>query len=136
MNVIAAPIRPAPAPEGAAPGSINPYLAFAEFRIAKHRAKPTSETFRFFRQTVHHSILWMIVMRGHYVGHLPSLKDCIHEVRISKDTVRKIINDANARGYLEWRVAPHDGRIKLVAPTMACIAEFEALVDNYSKLLG
>ncbi|HTI86459.1 MAG TPA: hypothetical protein VL966_07640 [Alphaproteobacteria bacterium] len=115
---------------------MNPYLAYAEFRIAKHRAKPTSELFRYFRQTVHHSVLWMIVMRGHYVGKLPSLKDCITEVKISKDTVRKIINGAEARGYFEWRSSPDDRRRKLIAPTRQCIAEFEGLVDAYSKLLG
>ena len=120
---------------GSAAATANPYLMYAEFRLAKHRAKPTSETFRYFRQTVHHSVLWMVVMRGHYVGDLPSLKDCIHEVEISKDTVRKIINDARAKGYLEWRPSPDDRRKKLVAPTRQCIAEFESLVDAYSRLL-
>lgn len=124
-----------PAAGSAPPRAINAYLAYAEFRIAKHRAKPTSQTFRYFRQTVHHSVLWMIVMRGYYVDDLPSLKDCIHEVNISKDTVRKIINDAQARGYLEWRSAPEDRRKKLIAPTRQCIAEFESLVDAYSRLL-
>lgn len=114
---------------------MNPYLAYAEFRIAKHRAKPTSETFRYFRQTVHHSVLWMIVMRGHYVGKLPSLKECINEVCISKDTVRKIINGGVARGYLEWRSSPDDRRKKLIAPTKPSITAFEGLVDAYSKLL-
>lgn len=117
------------------PRAVNPYLAYAEFRIAKHRAKPTSQTFRYFRQTVHHSVLWMIVMRGYYVDDLPSLKDCILEVNISKDTVRKIINDARAKGYLEWHSAPDDRRKKLIAPTRLCIAEFEGLVDAYSRLL-
>jgi DNA-binding MarR family transcriptional regulator len=115
---------------------MDPYLAYAEFRIAKHRAKPTSDIFRYFRQTVHHSVLWMIVMRGYYVGKLPSLKECINEVRISKDTVRKIISGAEAKGYLEWRSAPDDRRKKLIAPTKRCIAEYESLVDAYSKLLG
>ena len=114
---------------------MNPYLAYAEFRIAKHRAKPTSETFRYFRQTVHHSLLWMIVKRGHYVDKLPSLKECINEVRISKDTVRKIINGGVARGYLEWRSSADDRRKKLIAPTKQSIAAFEGLVDAYSKLL-
>lgn len=116
-------------------GTINPYLSYAEFRIAKHRAKPTSETFRYFRQTVHHSVLWMIVMRGYYVQNLPSLKECINEVRISKDTVRKIINGARAKGYLEWQSSPGDRRKKLVAPTEQCVAEFEALVDAYWRLI-
>jgi DNA-binding MarR family transcriptional regulator len=124
-----------PRTAGAVSRPINPYLAYAEFRIAKHRAKPTSQTFRYFRQTVHHSVLWMIVMRGYYVDDLPSLKDCLHEVNISKDTVRKIINDAQANGYLEWRSTPDDRRKKLIAPTRLCIAEFEGLVDAYSRLL-
>jgi DNA-binding MarR family transcriptional regulator len=115
--------------------AINPYLSYAEFRIAKHRAKPTSETFRYFRQTVHHSVLWMIVMRGYYVQNLPSLKECINEVQISKDTVRKIINGARAKGYFEWRSAPDDRRKKLVAPTKQCVAEFESLVDAYWRLI-
>jgi DNA-binding MarR family transcriptional regulator len=115
---------------------MDPYLAYAEFRIAKHRAKPTSEIFRYFRRTVHHSVLWMIVMRGYYVGKLPSLKECINEVRISEDTVRKIISGAEAKGYLEWRSASDDRRKKLIAPTKRCIAEYESLVDAYSKLLG
>ena len=134
MNTTALRNR-SPAAAKAAAGAINPYLSYAEFRIAKHRAKPTSETFRYFRQTVHHSVLWMIVMRGHYVGNLPSLKECINEVRISKDTVRKIINGARAKGYLEWQSAPDDRRKKLVAPPAQCVAEFEALVDAYWRLI-
>jgi hypothetical protein len=127
----------APAPRPASPpgASTNAYLAYAEFRIAKHRAKPTSETFRYFRQTVHHSVLWMIVMRGHYTGNSPSLKQCINEVRISKDTARKIITDAQARGYLELRFTGDDKRKKLVCPTAVCIAEFESMVDAYWRLI-
>jgi DNA-binding MarR family transcriptional regulator len=56
-------------------------------------------------------------------------------VKISKDTVRKIINDARAKGYLEWHSSPDDRRKKLIAPTKQCIAEFESLVDAYSRLI-
>lgn len=109
----------------------NPYLTYAEFRIAKHRVKPASEIFRYFRQTVHHSVLWMLIMRGYYRGTPLSVKQCINEVQISKDTTRKIILNAAARGYLEIRGAEGDGRCKLVSPTRECIEEFEAMVDSY-----
>jgi DNA-binding MarR family transcriptional regulator len=109
----------------------NPYLLYAEFRIASHRTRQESETFRYFRQTIHHSVLWMIIMRGYYRGELPSVKQCIAEVKVSKDTARKIILNATARGYLEIGTAADDGRRKQVRPTRKCIREFEAMVDSY-----
>ena len=128
--------RPA-GPRGgpAAAATANPYLAYAEFRVAKHRAKPVSETFRYFRQTADHSILWVVIMRGYYLGEPPTLKACILEARSSKETVRKIILDAQAKGYLTLRQATDDRRKKLVWPTRQCIAEFESMVDSYHRLI-
>ena len=129
MNIVTKPVRQDTG-KTADMGS-NPYLMYTEFRIAKHRAKPASEIFRYFRQTIHHSVLWMVIMRGYYLGNPLSVKQCINEVQISKDTTRKIILIAAARGYLEIRAAEGDGRCKLVRPTRECVEEFEAMVDSY-----
>jgi hypothetical protein len=115
---------------------INPYLAYIDYRMASHRAKPSSDILRFFRKSIDHSTLWLTVMRGHYLDDVPSFKICITSVRCSRETARKIIFDAQEKGYLQIRQAGDDRRKKLVYPTKRCIEHFERMVDNYQHLFG
>lgn len=89
---------------------------------------------RYFRLTRDHTVIWSVIMCGHYVKTLPSIKDCIAETRCSKETARRILQTAVTRGYLRFIAAPEDARKKLVTPSRQCIAEFEAMVDGYLDL--
>lgn len=111
----------------------NPYQAFAQWRIGTHRST-RGKSVRYFRLTRDHTVIWSVIMFGHYAKTTPSIKDCIAETRCSKETARRILQTAYTRGYLRFIEAPDDARKKLVAPSRQCIAEYEAMVDGYLHL--
>jgi hypothetical protein len=113
---------------------INRFLAFAEWRIGTHRSTNRGRSVRYFRLTRDHTIIWTIVMRGHYAGQPPSVRECIERVRCSKETARRIVSVAIARGYLQMHPAPDDARRKQIVPSRQCIADFENMVDGYLGL--
>lgn len=111
----------------------NRYRAFAEWRLGTHRIG-RGRSVRFFRLTRDHTVIWSTVMRGHYAAAPPAIRECIAEVRCSKETARRIILLAQARGYFQLRDAPGDARKRLVVPSKQCVAEYEAMVDGYLRL--
>ena len=110
------------------------YLAFAEWRITTHRSQDVRQSVRFFRKTRNHTLIWTVVMRGYYLGHPPSVNECISEAACWRETTRKILFDAEARGFLHLDAAGDDSRKKLVYPTKNCVREYEAMVDGYINL--
>ena len=114
--------------------TINRYRAFAEWRIGTHRSTNRGRSVRFFRLTRDPTVIWSVVMRGHYAKMPPSVSQCIAEVRCSKETARRIIVLAESRGYLQVRPAPEDARKKQVVPSRQCVAEYQAMVDGYLEL--
>lgn len=112
----------------------NRYQAFAEWRIGTHRSTTRGRSVRFFRQTRDHTVIWSVVMRGHYAKVPPSVRDCIAEVRCSKETARRIILLAESLGYLQIRPSPDDARRKQVMPSRQSVIEYQAMVDGYLKL--
>ena len=112
----------------------NRYDAFAEWRIGTHRSTNRGRSVRFFRLSRDHTVIWSVVMRGHYAKVPPTIKECIAEARCSKETARRIIVLAESRGYLQVRPSAEDARKKRVMPSRLCVAEYEAMVDGYLKL--
>ncbi len=113
--------------------SPNAYQAFAQWRIGTHRST-RGKSVRYFRLTRDHTVIWSVVMYGYYERKLPTVKECIAEVRCSKETARRILQTAVTRGYVRFVAAPEDGRKKLVEPSRQCIAEYESMVDGYLSL--
>jgi hypothetical protein len=111
----------------------NVYHAFAEWRLGTHRAG-RGRSVRFFRLTRDHTVIWSMVMRGHYADTPPTIRECIAEVNCSKETARRIILVAEARGYFQLHPTPGDKRKRLVVPMRQCVAEYETMVDGYLKL--
>lgn len=114
--------------------AINRYLAFAEWRISTHRSSTRGRSVRYFRLTRDHTIIWTIVMRGYYAGVPPNMRECIAAVRCSKETARRIITLAIARGFLLMRASADDARRKEILPSRSCILDFENMVDGYLGL--
>ena len=112
----------------------NRYQAFAEWRIGTHRSSTRGRSVRFFRQTRDHTVIWSVVMRGHYAKVPPSVRECIAEVRCSKETARRIILLAESLGYLQIRPSPEDARRKQGMPSRQCVLEYQSMVDGYLKL--
>lgn len=112
----------------------NKYLAFAEWRITTHRSRNVRKSVRFFRKTRNHTLLWTVMMRGHYRGTPPSVNECIGEATCSRQTTRKILLAAQSEGFLRIVPADDDSRKRLVVPTERCVAEYEAMVNGYLAL--
>jgi hypothetical protein len=113
----------------------NWYLAFAEWRSGIQNANSEWRTVKFFRQSRNHTIIWTTVMRGHYLGLPPLVKECIKTVTCSRVTAHKIIVTAQAKGYFILRAAADDHRKKLVLPSDRCIADYQAMVDVFLRLV-
>jgi hypothetical protein len=114
--------------------SVNRYLAFAEWRVAMHRSTNRSRGTRFFRTTRDHTIIWNIVMRGHYAAEPPNMQERIAAVRCSTETARHIITLAIALGFLEIHPSAKDARCKEIVPTRQSILDFENVADRYFSL--
>ena len=103
---------------------------FANWRLQTYARRPR-ESVRFFRSSLDHSMVWMLVMRGHYDHNPPSVGECQDIARCSRLTTRKLIADAVAKGLLEVRCAPDDHRKRIVCPTERTIAEYADMVQGY-----
>jgi hypothetical protein len=110
------------------------YLAFADWRFQTQRATGIRQSIFFFRRSFDHSLIWALVMRGHYRGALPSVRDCQNAATCSRLTTRKLLADAVALGFLDIRPAADDNRKRLVHPTARAVAEYEAMVERYLGL--
>src|SRR3954467_11618165 len=107
------------------------YLAFAEWRLRIQFAQSSRQSVLFFRRSRDHSIVWMLVMRGYYMGAPPSVRECQEKATCSRPTTRKMLADAQARGFIDIRPAADDSRKRLVYPSKRAIEEYESMVMGY-----
>jgi len=110
------------------------YLAFAEWRLRIQFAQSSRKSVLFFRRSRDHSIIWMLVMRGYYLGAPPSVRECQEKATSSRPTTRKLLADAEARGFIEIRADEEDSRKRLVTPSRRTIEEYESMVMGYLGL--
>jgi hypothetical protein len=110
------------------------YLAFAEWRLRIQFAQSSRQSVLFFRRSRDHSIVWMLVMRGYYMGAPPSVRECQEKATCSRPTTRKMLADAQARGFIDIRPAADDSRKRLVYPSKRAIEEYESMVMGYLSL--
>jgi hypothetical protein len=110
----------------------EPLRAFADWRLQTYARRPR-ESVRFFRSSLDHSMVWMLVMRGYYDNSPPTLGECQDIARCSRLTTRKLIADAVSKGLLEIRLAADDHRKRIVCPTERTIAEYVDMVRGYAR---
>lgn len=108
----------------------NWYLAYTQWRIGHVR----HESVTYFRDSRHRSLIWLLVMRGHYDGAPPSLQDCIGASACSAGTVRDIVAVAEAKGYFRFVSDPEDSRKRRIAPTPFCVGEYQEMVAIFLQL--
>ena len=115
------------------------YLAFAEWRLRIQFSESSRKSVLFFRRSRDHSIVWMLVMRGHYLGKPPSVRECQEKATCSRPTTRKLLTDAEAKGFIDIRADAEDSRKRLVFPSRRTVEEYESMVMGYlglSETLG
>ena len=110
----------------------EPLRAFADWRLETYARRPR-ESVRFFRSSLDHSMVWMLVMRGYYDNSPPTLGECQDIARCSRLTTRKLIADAVSKGLLEVRPAADDHRKRIVCPSERTIAEYVDMVRGYAR---
>ena len=108
------------------------FREFATWRLQTYARRPR-ESVRFFRSSLDHSMVWMLVMRGHYENSPPTVGECQDIAGCSRLTARKLIGDAVAKGLLEVRHAPGDHRKRIVCPTERTAAEYVDMVLGYAS---
>ena len=106
------------------------FREFATWRLQTFARRPR-ESVRFFRSSLDHSMVWMLVMRGHYDNSPPTVGECQDIARCSRLTTRKLIGNAVSKGLLEVRSSPDDHRKRIVCPTQRTIAEYADMVLGY-----
>jgi len=106
------------------------FRAFADWRLQTFARRPR-ESVRFFRSSLDHSMVWMLVMRGHFNGNPPTVGECQDIARCSRLTTRKLIADAVSKGLLQVHPAADDHRKRIVRPSERTIAEYESMVRGY-----
>jgi hypothetical protein len=109
-------------------------LLAARWRVGLYRSQKPRDSVRFFRRSRNHSLVWNFIMQGYYSGESPSVGECEGVTAWSRPTTRKILYEAQARGFIELRRADDDQRKRYVYPTSKTIAEYEAMVKGYMKL--
>jgi hypothetical protein len=110
----------------------EPLRAFADWRLQTYARRPR-ESVRFFRSSLDHSMVWMLVMRGYYDDSPPTVGECQDIARCSRLTTRKLIADAVGKGLLEVRPAADDHRKRIVCPTERTVAEYVDMVRGYLR---
>ena len=110
------------------------FLAFADWRLRIQFAQSSRRSVLFFRRSRDHSIVWMLVMRGYYLANPPSVRECQEKATCSRPTTRKLLADAQSRGFIDIRAAEDDSRKRLVYPSKRTIEEYESMVMGYLSL--
>lgn len=110
------------------------FREFADWRLQTYARRPR-ESVRFFRSSLDHSMVWMLVMRGYYDSRPPTVGECQDIARCSRLTTRKLIGDAISKGLLEVRSTSDDHRKRFVCPTEKTIAEYADMVRGYLGFL-
>lgn len=113
--------------------SQNAFRDFADWRLQIYKVRPR-ESVRFFRSSLDHSMVWMLVMRGHFDGRPPTVGECQNIGRCSLLTARKLIADAVVLGYFELRTDSVDHRKRSVYPTERTINEYVEMVQGYAAI--
>jgi hypothetical protein len=110
--------------------SPNPFRDFADWRLRIYEGRPR-ESVRFFRRSLNHSMVWMLVMRGYFDGNPPTVGECQDICRCSRLTTRKLIADAVQRSYFDLQTGSDDLRKRSVSPTRRTIDEYVEMVQGY-----
>lgn len=111
----------------------NPYREFADWRLRTFAGR-ARESVRFFRSSLNHSVVWMLVIRGYYDNNPPTVGECIDIGLCSRLTTRKLIADAVSLGYLEVQSDGGDQRKRNVHPTELTLREYVAMVRGYMDM--
>lgn len=109
------------------------YLAYARLKLTVQQARDAQSSVRFFRRSLDHSRIWMLVIEGHYSGRPPSVQECIGAARCSRMTARRVLEDAEAMGFLSIRIDETSRRRREVVPTLLCIQQYEVVVDRHLR---
>lgn len=113
--------------------SPNAFRDFADWRLQIYKGRPR-ESVRFFRSSLDHSMVWMLVMRGYFDGEPPTVGECQDIGRCSRLTARKLITDAVVLGYFTIKTDSDDHRKRTVYPTERTISEYVEMVQGYATI--
>ena len=91
---------------------------------------------KFFRHDLTTMIIWLFIMNSYAIKKIINIEDIAREIastiRISKPSLRLILENAKAKGFLKFTHNINDNRSWIIEPEVIAIEEF----NNWTKRIG
>ena len=91
---------------------------------------------KFFRHDLTTMIIWLFVMNAYAIRKKINIEDIAREIasasRISKPSLRLILENAKEKGFLKFTLNENDNRSWIIEPEVIVIEEF----NNWTKRIG
>jgi DNA-binding MarR family transcriptional regulator len=91
---------------------------------------------KFFRHDLTTMIIWLFIMNAYATNKKINIEDIAREIasttRISKPSLRLILENAKEKGFLKFTLNENDNRSWIIEPEVIAIEEF----NNWTKRIG
>ena len=91
---------------------------------------------KFFRHDLTTMIIWLFIMNAYAINKKINIEDIAREIasttRISKPSLRLILENAKEKGFLKFTLNENDNRSWIIEPEVIAIEEF----NNWTKRIG
>ena len=91
---------------------------------------------KFFRHDLITMIIWLFIMNAYATNKKINIEDIAREIasttRISKPSLRLILENAKKKGFLKFTLNENDNRSWIIEPEVIAIEEF----NNWTKRIG
>jgi DNA-binding MarR family transcriptional regulator len=91
---------------------------------------------KFFRHDLTTMIIWLFIMNAYAINKKINIEDISREIatttRISKPSLRLILENAKEKGFLKFTLNENDNRSWIIEPEVIAIEEF----NNWTKRIG
>jgi len=93
---------------------------------------------KFFRHDLTTMIIWLFVMNAYAIRKKINIEDIAREIasasRISKPSLRLILENAKEKGFLKFTLNENDNRSWIIEPEIISIEEFNAWCKRIGSL--
>ena len=99
----------------------------------------TDTSVKFFRRDLTTMIIWLFIMNSYAIKKIINIEDIAREIssssRISKPSLRLILENAKTKGFLKFTHNINDNRSWIIEPEVMTIKEFNAWTKRIGSLV-
>ena len=100
------------------------------------KVNQSDTSIKFFRHDLTTMIIWLFIMNAYATNKKINIEDIARELasntRISKPSLRLILENAKEKGFLKFTLNENDNRSWIIEPEVIVIEEF----NNWTKRIG